>query len=232
MEHEQNTTPLGEARRRPAQFIILADKSGSMKNDKIQKLNQAIREAIPLLRERMAKEPTAVLLMRSIMFSTTANWHQGVPTPIEEYQWSDLTAEGTTSMGAAFELAADAVSLDKMDSRGFPPVYLLVTDGDPTDDYKAGLKRLMAEPWGRRGIRMAIGIGDDVKLSVLQEFICHPERKPLHVTDVEELASAIVLSSTVAMEEALRPSGPEPLNQTNHITPLAQYDDAVGEDVW
>jgi uncharacterized protein YegL len=43
-----------------------------------------------------------------------------------------------------------------MEQRALPPVLVLISDGQPTDDFEAGLATLMAEPWARKAVRLAV----------------------------------------------------------------------------
>jgi hypothetical protein len=58
-----------------------------------------------------------------------------------------------------------------MEQRALPPVLVLISDGQPTDDFEAGLAALMAEPWARKAVRLAIAMGHDADEEVLQRFI-------------------------------------------------------------
>jgi uncharacterized protein YegL len=92
-----------------------------------------------------------------------------------------------------------------MTNRGLPPVLVLISDGQPTDNFEDGLKKLLLEPWGRKSIRVAIAIGEDAKLDVLQKFIGSEERKPLLAKNPEALAAYIKWVSTVVQSASARP---------------------------
>jgi uncharacterized protein YegL len=175
---------------RPLHFIFLADCSGSMNmNGRIQALNQAIREALPHMKKAARDNPHVEVLVRAIRFSTGASWHVGTPTPIADFTWTDLVAEGVTDLGKALTLAAEELQSPPMPPRALPPVLVLVTDGEPTDDWTAGLDTLMKEPWGRKAVRIAIAIGDNANQDILQRFIGLPasEMKPLQANNPEAL---------------------------------------------
>jgi uncharacterized protein YegL len=92
-----------------------------------------------------------------------------------------------------------------MPERGLPPVLVLVSDGEPTDDFRNGLRRLLAEPWGRRAVRIAIAIGDDASLPLLAEFISDPEIKPLRAANAHQLHDFIRWASTAVLMTASSP---------------------------
>jgi len=137
---------------RPLHFVWIADCSGSMSLDgKIQALNTAIREALPHMKSVARDNAHAQVLVRAIKFSTGAEWHVPDPRPIEEFAWPDLQAHrGVTDMGKGLELAAAQLTLDQMPQRALPPVLVLISDGQPTDNFDAGLQTLMRAPWGKK----------------------------------------------------------------------------------
>ena len=57
-----------------------------------------------------------------------------------------------------------------MSERALPPVIVLVSDGQPTDDYKTALAELMEEPWAVKAVEIAIGIGRASNKRILKEF--------------------------------------------------------------
>src|ERR1044071_4595299 len=172
--------PGGELATRPLHFIWMADCSGSMDVDgKIQSLNTAIKEAIPNMQSVADENPNAQVLVRAIRFSSGAQWHVSQPTEIADFRWDGLTAEGVTDMGKALTMVAEQLRIPPMTERALPPVLVLISDGQPTDDYAGGLKALMEQPWGRKAVRIAIAIGEDADTEVLQKFIGNPEPKPL-----------------------------------------------------
>lgn len=199
--------PGGELATRPLHFIILADCSGSMGADgKIQALNTAIREAIPHMQSVARENPHADVLVRCIKFSSGAQWHISQPTKVEHFTWTDLKPDGVTDMGKALAMVADQLKIPPMTDRALPPVLVMVSDGQPTDDYNSGLKALMDQPWGKKAVRIAIAIGEDVDLDVLQKFIGHSELKPLQANNPEALVKHIRWVSTAVLQSASSPA--------------------------
>jgi uncharacterized protein YegL len=157
---------------RPLHFIYLCDCSGSMEaQGKIQSLNQAIRQSLPGMAAVARDNPEARVLVRALRFADRAAWHIASPTPVEELHWNDLQAGGVTALGEALELLAAELRSPPMEQRALPPVLVLISDGQPTDDFEAGLAALMAEPWARKAVRLAIAMGHDADEEVLQRFI-------------------------------------------------------------
>jgi uncharacterized protein YegL len=199
--------PGGELATRPLHFIWMADCSGSMAVDgKIQSLNTAIKEAIPNMQTVADENPNAQVLVRAIKFSSGAQWHVSQPTEVADFKWDDLTAEGVTDMGRALSLVAEQLAIPPMTERALPPVLVLISDGQPTDDYASGLKAVMEQPWGRKAVRIAIAIGEDADTEVLQRFIGNPELKPLQANNPESLVKYIKWVSTAVLKSASSPA--------------------------
>lgn len=195
---------------RPLHFIFLLDASGSMAVDgKIEALNQAIRDALPHLRELASQNPFVEILVRALVFADGSRWHIPEPTPVHDVPWPPVAAGGYTDLGSALVKVAEVLSVPPMEARAFPPVLVVVSDGRPTDDFEAGLQRLMAEPWGRRAVRLAIAIGADADLDILSRFIGDPEIAPFTAHDPEQLAYLVRFVSTAASQLASSPAGAE-----------------------
>ncbi|GMV36037.1 MAG: hypothetical protein AMXMBFR61_05450 [Fimbriimonadales bacterium] len=197
--------PGGRLAARPLHFIWIADCSGSMDGEKIQSLNYAIRESIKHMREVAEKNPHAQVLVRAVRFSTGAFWHVANPTPVDQFEWADLTAGGVTDMGQAMRLLGEQLRTPPMAERALPPVLVLISDGQPTDDFSAGLKQLMDEPWGKKAVRLAISVGHDTDLDTLRAFIGNSEIQPMEARNPEQLTHYIKWASTVVIESASSP---------------------------
>ncbi|KUO19074.1 vWA domain-containing protein [Streptomyces dysideae] len=217
---------------RPVHFIWLLDCSYSMQGEKIAKLNYAIREAVPEMRAVAHDNPAAQLLLRTITFSTTAQWHHQIPVPVDDFTWQDVEVDGMTNLGEALTLVSRELQSPPMPERALKPVLALVSDGGPTDDWKAGLKAIDATPWGRKAVRVAIAIGHDADRGVLQEFLGNPEMQPLDANSPKQLAAAIRWASTAAVKAASQPvaGAADTLTKQPYAPPVLDDDD--DDDVW
>ncbi len=230
--------PGGELAARPLHFILIADCSGSMSdNGKIQALNNAIREAIPHMQTSSDDNPNAQVFVRAIKFSSGASWHIEKPTPVEDFKWFDLQASGVTDMGKALKMVADELKMPPMTDRALPPVLVLMSDGQPTDSFEDGLAELMAQGWGKKAVRIAIAIGDDCDLDVLQKFIGHNEMKPLQANNAEALVNYIRWVSTAVLKSASSPASQSQENQVSGLNipiPVAPVNNVPNsaDDVW
>ena len=229
--------PGGELATRPLHFIWIADCSGSMAVDgKIQSLNTAIKEAIPHMQDVADENPNAQVLVRAVRFSDGAQWHVSQPTDIADFKWDDLDAGGVTAMGKALSIVADQLKIPPMDERALPPVLVLISDGQPTDDFTGGLQALMNEPWGRKAVRIAIAIGEDADQEVLKKFIANPELRPLQANNPESLIKYIRWVSTAVLKSASSPASQSVAASTAGLNvPIPALPDTTGpsaDDVW
>ena len=210
--------PGGELASRPIHFFWVVDCSGSMYGEKIGIVNNTIQECIPEMRNSADKNPNAQLLIRALQFSSGASWITTSPVPVETYSWEDMEANGLTELGKAFDLLAAQLSIPPMPARALPPVIVLLSDGQPTDDYKKSLDKLKGMPWFRKAVKIAISIGQDADDDVLIEFAGNKELV-LQANNATALAKMIKWASTTASMVSAPSS--KPMNSTPVSTPAA-----------
>ncbi len=193
---------------RDMHFFWIVDCSGSMQiAGKMEALNNAVKEALPAMRDVAEQNPFAKMLIRAIAFSSGATWTVANPVPVADFQWTDLQADGVTDMGCALEKVAEQLDSDKLGTRGFPPILVLLSDGQPTDDWKKGLKKILSTNWGKRAARVAIAIGPDADHEPLKAFVNNPEFPVLQANNPEQLVKYIKwVSSTVSQSVVAPPS--------------------------
>lgn len=88
-------------------------------------------------------------------------------------------------------------TIPPMTDRALPPVIVLLSDGQPTDDYKKSLDKLLHLPWGKKAVRIAISIGQDADDDVLQQFTGNRELV-LQANNPQALVKMIKWASTAA----------------------------------
>ncbi len=210
--------PGGELATRPIHFFWVVDCSGSMYGEKIGIVNNTIQECIPEMRNSADNNPNAQLLIRALRFSSGASWITTSPVPVENYSWEDMEANGLTELGKAFDLLAAQLSIPPMPARALPPVIVLLSDGQPTDDYKKSLDKLKGMPWFRKAVKIAISIGQDADDDVLIEFTGNKELV-LQANNATALAKMIKWASTTASMVSAPSS--KPMNFTPVSAPAA-----------
>ena len=165
--------------RRVMTLFLLVDTSGSMTtNGNIGKVNSAIEEMIPLLKDVSDENADAEIKVAVLDFSSSCRWvtHDSAGQPgaesLESFFWNDLQASGLTSMGAAFtelESKLSRTGFLASSTGAFAPVIILLSDGQPTDAWQAGLEKLKKNNWFRNAIKVAISV-DNGDMAVLTAF--------------------------------------------------------------
>ncbi len=194
---EKLKRPGGELATRPLHFFWIVDCSGSMFGEKIGTVNNAIQSTIPDMVDAAENNPNAQLLIRTLKFASGASWVTANTVPVEDFAWDDLDAGGVTDMGKAFDLLSAQLTIPPMSDRALPPVLVLLSDGQPTDNYKESLDKLLHLPWGKKAVRIAISIGRDANDAVLTEFTGNSELV-LQANNAAMLTKMIKWASTAA----------------------------------
>jgi len=219
MEEKKNLKrPGGELARRPLNFFWVVDCSGSMYGEKMGTVNCAIQQTIPEMRDAASSNPNAEVLIRTLQFSSGASWMTDSPVKVENFVWEDLEANGVTDLGRAFDLLAAQLSMDQIGDRALPPVMVLLSDGQPTDDYKKGLTKLMSQPWAKKSVRIAISIGQDADDKVLEEFTGNRELV-LQANNATSLTKMIKWASTAVSLVSAPPSRVADTEENGSVTP-------------
>jgi hypothetical protein len=170
----------------------------------IQSLNTAVREALPHLRHTVDADPSVDVRTRVLAFSATPRWHVATPVPLEEFLWIDLTSEpsGLSELGLAVATLTDA--LKEAPGQAPPAGVVLLSDGLVTDTCRPfledALEGLMADPIARRCIRLAVGIGRDPDLAVLQKFTGPGGPAPVAASNPQQLVAHLRWASSTLLQ--------------------------------
>ncbi len=201
----------------PLHLVWLIDCSGSMRmNGTLPAVDHAIRDALRHSRDIVARGASVRPLISALTFSSGTRWHIRDPVPVEEVVWPDLRAPGGfTDLGAALSEVADLFRSMPREPTAPRPVLVLITDGEPTDDYEAGIHALTSAPGGAQAQRFAVGLGPEADLRVLRQFVGSSGMPPVSVPRPEQLAE--VLRGICSM--VIDASGP-----TGATQPLAAID--------
>ena len=229
--------PGGGVARRPLHFIVIADCSGSMKGEKMQALNYALRSMLPHLVTWERDQLQAQLLIRILTFATVPQWHIANPLPVADLiaSWQNLehVRQGRTNMGPAFREVGEVLGPDKLERRALRPAILLITDGLPTDPpggFEAGLEALTSSPAGRAALRVAVAIGRDASSAPLNSF--RSPDAPILVADstddiVDRLVAASIAVSRMSEEGADREALAQTLMHPAAGPPPGVFDDSI-----
>jgi uncharacterized protein YegL len=160
--------------RRVMTLFLIIDTSYSMEGSKIGSVNSAIEEVIPMLREVSEENADALIKIAVLEFSSGVKWlTPNGPVELDQFHWDHVYASGLTDFGAACVEIAGKLSTKafmKEASGSYVPVFLLLSDGGPTDEWESRLSQLKSNNWFKVGIKLAVAIGDDADYDVLAEF--------------------------------------------------------------
>jgi uncharacterized protein YegL len=194
---------------RPLPVIVMADVSSSMEGDKIRALNSGLSEMITILRD--FENPSASIRVSVVTFGDTV---QAVVPMMDPAQISipHLEANGLTPMGEAFKVVHRMVKDTAIvPTNSFAPTIALLTDGQPTDDYKPALRDFLTDDRTRKATRFAMAIGDDADEAMLREFLANPEATVFRSHEPEKIRSFLRQVSFYSIQKAKsNPNTPPP----------------------
>jgi uncharacterized protein YegL len=173
---------------RPLPVLVLADCSGSMAADgKIAALNQALAEMIRSFASLDAANAEVHVCLIAFGLRTATI----VPLQsASKAQFTPLTADGPTPMGDALTLAADLLEdRASIPSRAYRPTVILVSDGQPTDDWQTPLSRFAEGTRASKASRMALAIGADADVAMLRKFLADPTQPVFQAADASQIKS-------------------------------------------
>ena len=150
---------------------LLLDCSGSMAGEAIV----AVNEGLGMIYRLLMSDPQALetVHMSVIKFSDHADQYALVP--IDQFQPPQLSASGTTAMGAALRLLAQSIEQDLIlntptQHGDFRPLVFLLTDGAPTDNYRDAIQKLKSLRGSYKPTIVALGCGPAVNQAMLHEI--------------------------------------------------------------
>lgn len=197
-----------EIPRKMCPVIFLLDTSGSMGGAPIGAVNEAIRNVLPELISMNEDNPDNEIKVAIQTFDYDAKWavvetELATPEDVKD-NWRDLDASGYTAMGAAFKALNDKLSVShgfmQRASGSVAPVLFLLSDGEPTDDYKSGLLELQKNNWYKIAVRVAVGYGD-FNEQILREFTGN-EGTVLSTSDPNSLRNTIRFVAVTSLRVA------------------------------
>jgi len=154
-------------------LVLVLDCSGSMDGEPIAELNAGL----VALAEAMKSDPTTSTRGRVlvIQFGGDSEVTQGEWQDAIEFTAPTLEANGTTPTGAAVKSALAAIEAQKTELKAAGiaykrPVLMLLSDGNPTDEWESAADACQAAQAANKVTVFAIGIGDRADLKQLGRF--------------------------------------------------------------
>ena len=220
-----------EVATRTMALFYLFDRSGSMSaKGKIGSVNYAMRDIPKIIMDIADNAPNANIVVAAATFSTDVEWITPKPQTPEEFMnnWHDITAEGLTSLGAALKSLNEKMSRKAFlgdNPMGYlAPGVIILSDGEPTDDWEKPLAELKKNNWFKSAIKIAFAVGDDANKQVLAE-ICGSSEAVINIDDDPEkirsyikFVTAVVSKTGTTSQAALGETPQEQvINQIQNI---------------
>lgn len=193
------------AEAKPMPVILLLDVSGSMCGEKISALNQSVKKMIDEC-VSFANKGEASVEIGIITFGSNVNYFQPVATASDaQKNWHDMTAGGMTPMGTALRMAKDLIE-DKsiIKSRSYRPLVVLVSDGEPNDNWQDPLRNFIEDGRTQKCTRMALAIGNNANTSVLRQFSGSDELlyQTDNIGDISSFFNTVTMTVTKTVQTA------------------------------
>lgn len=236
-----------EVSARTMALFYLFDRSGSMSGQKIASVNYAMRDIPKIIMDVADSAPNANIVVAAATFSTDVEWLTPKPQTPEEFlnNWHDITAEGLTSLGAALKSLNEKMSRKAFlgdNPMGYlAPGIIILSDGEPTDDWEKPLAELKKNNWFKSAIKIAFAVGDDANKQVLAQ-ICGTPEAIVAIDDPEKIRSYIkfvtaAVSKTGTTSQAALGETPQEqvINQIQNIdddTPFVVDIPNIDDDQW
>lgn len=157
-----------------APLVLVLDCSGSMQGRPIQMLNDGLKA----LEAELKADPITSKRCRVLVIAFGGN---DQVEPMGEWQDAmdftapELEANGTTPTGAAIRMALDKIEAQKEEMRAAGvsykrPIMMLMSDGDPTDDWENAAAECRASEAAHKVTVMSIAVGDNANKATLDQF--------------------------------------------------------------
>jgi uncharacterized protein YegL len=162
--------------------VLLLDRSGSMAGKPIDELNAGLAEfRQELLSDGLAAKrvETTVISFGPVTIDTAFHTAHSFIPPV-------LAAGGDTPMGAAINLAIDALESRKAEYRAngisyYRPWIFLITDGAPTDEWRSAAARIKEGEEGKKFAFFAVGV-NQADMGILRQI---STRDPLSLSGLK-----------------------------------------------
>lgn len=148
------------AKRNTLMIYLFVDSSGSMEIDsRMKTANKVIDTTVRKLRAVTDKTDKAELVFCSCAYGLVPKQIGMGPTPAEKFVWYEQTPGDGTCMGAALSVLDNA--LDYCKGSIYPPVILILSDGNSTDDILPALNQLQRNPLFEKSYKFGISFDSD-----------------------------------------------------------------------
>lgn len=201
--------------KRRLNVFYLIDTSRSMEGPKIDCVNTTMPDIIKLFADiNNSNQDNVEIGVSCMSFNTKPEWMYEKPIRANDFKWSTLSTCGTTNLGQACKTLEKAlhnttenICAIMNSSIGFKtPCIILLSDGEPTDDWKYEFEKLKYNMWFKTASKIAIAIGDDADLNTLSEFVGNSElvlgaKEIGHLKEMVSFASRSAIAKSSALSD-------------------------------
>jgi len=168
--------------------VLLLDTSSSMGGEPIQKLNQAVEAMIKEFKKAETME--TFIKLSIITFGNNGVQLHTKLNEVSNIEFQPLNEGGSTPMGTALKMAKAMIE-DKsiFKGRDYRPAIVLLSDGEPNDDWKGALDDFVSSGRSSKCDRIAVAIGSADK-GVLNKFISGCENPLFYAEDASKIIDA------------------------------------------
>lgn len=151
----------------PIFFIV--DTSASMHGQPIVQLSQAMKQ---LMEELIQATSSNVAPIISIVSFGTGAKEIIPPSPLSPEKMNfQFDAGGASDLGAALHIVAKRLQNPNwLSASYYRPIIFILTDGQPTDDWRGGLSALEMTKLGKHANKISVGIGKAPDFEFLKEI--------------------------------------------------------------
>lgn len=154
-----------------AYIFFLCDDSGSMApHGKIQSLNQAVRQSLPLLKTMATSLLDTSVYVQALTFNSNFNHVLQSPIKLMDFEWQDLQANGLSAAGQTFNQLQNYIKNTIENYRTCNYCFILFTDGFPSDNYSESLAKFHKFVSNFNSISLSVAIGEDCEYELLSNF--------------------------------------------------------------
>ena len=157
-----------------AVVFLVIDTAGYTDGMLIGQINEAVESLKDLKNERS-------FAVAPLVFSDSAKWvdlQEGRPAHICDFEFTKLTAGGSSNLGLALELLLSKLITEEKGGwmyRNSAPIICFITDGDPTGEFMPQLERLKQRGWYKAALKFAIALGNSANYDLLGNIVGNKE---------------------------------------------------------
>ena len=194
-----------------------------MSGTKIDTLNECVKDMIKdFQNERMSEVSLKICV---ITFGGNGAQLHTPLSDLKDVQFENLTASGMTPMGAALTMASKIINdKEKITSKGYRPVVVLVSDGYPNDNWEQPLNEFVNGKRTSKCEKWALGIGEGYDKNMLQKFLGNTDKNVFDASVAREITKffKFVTLSTIARSKSLDP---------NSVINIEEIEEQIEDDI-